>query len=594
MRTALAPANYRVLVVDDSTAIHDDFRKVLKRRHQEVDEFEVLAFGKTAASAVELDFEVEFASQGKQAWEMVQRGVAAKRPYAMAFMDVQMPPGWNGVETTAKIWEVDPDLQIVICTAYSDYAWDDMITRLGRSDRLVILKKPFDSVEVLQLANALTEKWRLLQESRLTVLDLEQTVQERTREVQESHAEMEMLLASITAAIIGVDTEQKVTRWNRAAEILFSISSETALGQPIESLAWKLDWERVHRALDECRRGRVAVELPHVPYARADGKDGFINLSLTPNRSGGKQGLDVVLLGADTTAHRLLESQLRQAQKLEAIGQLAAGIAHEINTPTQYVGDNTRFLQTSFTSIAEVLRAYEGLVDAARNNAISPELILEVRKLVAANDLAYLFEQIPAAIAETLEGVERITRIVGAMKDFSHPGGEGIAPADLNKAIETTVTVARSAWKYVADMELALDPGLPPVPCFVAEFNQCILNLIVNAAHAIEDVVKLNPGSKGKINIHTSRDGAYAEIRVSDTGTGIPVAVRPKIFEPFFTTKGVGKGTGQGLYLAYQTVTEKHQGKISFETETGKGTTFLIRLPLRAATVAPQTHSTTK
>ena len=587
MKIPASKINHRILVVDDNPAIHNDFRKVLNHCIEEADEFEVRAFGKAEAHVEANHFDVEFASQGRQGWEMVQQAIAENHPYAMAFMDVRMPPGWDGVETTLRIWEVDPDVQIVICTAYSDYSWDDMIARLGQSDRLVILKKPFDGVEVLQLANALTEKWRLLQRTRLTVTDLERTVQERTGELQEAHAEVEILLASITAAIIGVDVEQKVVRWNRAAEILFAIPSARALGQPIETLDWHLDWKPIGQALNDCRNHRVPVELSDVPYRRADGKDSFINFTLTPNQSGDNRHLDVILLGADTSRHHLLVSQLQQARKLEAIGQLAAGIAHEINTPTQYVGDNTHFLKDSFGSIANVLQSYQGLLSATRNNTVTPALIAQVEATLAASDLDYLFAQIPTAIQETLEGVGRVTKIVRAMKEFSHPGGQERAAADLNKAIETTVTVARNEWKYVADMQLDLDPQLPPVPCFIGDFNQCILNLVVNAAHAIGDVVKNIPGTKGRIIVQTRGNDDHAEIRVTDTGTGIPEAIRPRIFDPFFTTKGVGKGTGQGLYLTYQTIVEKHHGTVRFESETGKGTTFIIRLPFNPPKTPP-------
>ncbi|HEX9047483.1 MAG TPA: ATP-binding protein, partial [Verrucomicrobiae bacterium] len=280
--------------------------------------------------------------------------------------------------------------------------------------------------------------------------------------------------------------------------------------------------------------------------------------------------------------HRM-ELQLRQSQKLESIGQLAAGIAHEINTPTQYVGDNTRFVLDSFAAISKVLESHEQLLAAAKAGGITPELLANAEEILAASDLDYLREQIPAALKETLEGVERVTKIVRAMKEFSHPGGKEKTAADLNKAIESTITVARNEWKYVADMNLALDPLLPLVPCFVGEINQAVLNLIVNAAHAIGDVVEKEPGAKGTITVQTRRDGDFAEIRVGDTGTGIPEAVRSKIFEPFFTTKGVGKGTGQGLAMVYGTIVNRHGGTVNFETETGKGATFIMRLPLKAS-----------
>lgn len=278
-----------------------------------------------------------------------------------------------------------------------------------------------------------------------------------------------------------------------------------------------------------------------------------------------------------------MEVQLRQSQKLESIGQLAAGIAHEINTPTQYVGDNTRFVKDSFDAVVKVLKSHEELLAAAKAGSVAPELLRRCEKVLAESDLEYLCGQVPAAIEETLEGIERVTKIVRAMKDFSHPGGKEKVAADLNKAIESTVTVARNEWKYVADLRLQLAYNLPLVPCFLGEINQALLNLIVNAAHAIGDVVTKNPGTKGLITVETRLDGDSARISVSDTGTGIPESARSKIFEPFFTTKDVGKGTGQGLAMVYGTVVKRHGGDVSFETEMGRGTTFTIRLPLKPA-----------
>jgi PAS domain S-box-containing protein len=291
---------------------------------------------------------------------------------------------------------------------------------------------------------------------------------------------------------------------------------------------------------------------------------------------------DVTALKDAEHDRQAMEVELRQAQKLESIGRLAAGIAHEINTPTQYVGDNTNFLKDSYQTIAGVLRSHEKLLRAIKENALTPEIVAEAEQLMAAGDLNYLHAQIPAAIEETLEGVGRISKIVRAMKEFSHPGGKEKAAADLNKAIESTVTVARNEWKYVSEMKLDLDSALPPVPCFIDEFNQCILNLVTNAADAIGDVHKQKPGGKGTITVQTKRIGNEVEIRVSDTGTGIPESARAHIFEPFFTTKGVGKGTGQGLSIVFNTIVKKHGGSVKFESEAGRGTTFILRLPITA------------
>jgi PAS domain S-box-containing protein len=285
-----------------------------------------------------------------------------------------------------------------------------------------------------------------------------------------------------------------------------------------------------------------------------------------------------------------MEVQLRQSQKLESIGQLAAGIAHEINTPTQYVGDNTRFIKDSFETVLKVLKCHEELLAAALQNTVTPELLARQQEVLAASDLDYLYQQIPAALNETLEGVGRVSKIVRAMKEFSHPGGRTKCLADLNRAIESTATVARNEWKYVAELKLELEPNLPVVPCFLGEFNQCILNLIINAAQAIGEVVKDHPGTKGLITVRTRTDGDQVEVQVTDTGTGIPEAVRPRIFEPFFTTKAIGKGTGQGLAMVYGSIVRQQGGTVTFETESGKGTTFSIRLPVNPK-ASPETVS---
>jgi len=276
---------------------------------------------------------------------------------------------------------------------------------------------------------------------------------------------------------------------------------------------------------------------------------------------------------------KMMEVQLRQAQKLESIGQLAAGIAHEINTPTQYIGDNTRFVKESFAEIQRLLAAYAEFATAARDGKIGA---CELEKIEAAEktaDIEYLAREIPAAIEQSLEGLQRVTEIMGAMKEFSHPSKEEKTNTDINHAIWTTLTVARNTWKYVANVKTDFSADLPPVPVLRGAFNQVILNLVVNAAQAIGDVVDGIEG-KGTITISTKRDGEDVEIRIADTGRGMPKSVQARIFEPFFTTKDVGKGTGQGLAISRSVVCDKHGGTIRFESVENKGTTFIVRLPL--------------
>ncbi|MCK5558929.1 MAG: sensor histidine kinase, partial [Candidatus Hydrogenedentes bacterium] len=262
---------------------------------------------------------------------------------------------------------------------------------------------------------------------------------------------------------------------------------------------------------------------------------------------------------------------------------LAAGIAHEINTPTQYVADNTRFLEESFTDLAELLRKYGQLLEAAKQGDVAPELLAEVKAAAEQADVEYLAEEIPQAIEQSLEGVDRVSTIVRAMKEFSHPGGKDKTAIDINKAIENTITIARNEWKYVAEMVTEFDAALPLVSCLPGELNQVILNLIMNAAQAIGRVVRDDSNGKGQITVSTRRDDGWAEIRISDTGTGIQTDVLPRIFDPFFTTKEVGKGTGQGLAIARSVIADKHGGTIDFESEEGKGTVFTVRLPIMAA-----------
>lgn len=266
------------------------------------------------------------------------------------------------------------------------------------------------------------------------------------------------------------------------------------------------------------------------------------------------------------------QTELTHSQKLSAIGQLAAGVAHEINTPIQYVGDNLTFLQKVFDQLLPVLQAAAALEtggDEARSRLSAALSKVKVGRIAT---------QVPRAIEQSLDGVGRVGKIVGAMKDFSHPSGGEMAEVDLRKTIESTVTIARNEWKYVAELELDIPADLPPVVCLRDELNQVILNLVVNAAHAIATVVG-DSSEHGRIRISATVVDSWCEIRVSDTGTGIPPELQSRIFEPFFTTKPVGKGTGQGLAIAYAVVVEKHHGSLTLESEVGRGTTFIIRIP---------------
>jgi PAS domain S-box-containing protein len=285
----------------------------------------------------------------------------------------------------------------------------------------------------------------------------------------------------------------------------------------------------------------------------------------------------------DITEKRALESQLRHAQKMEGIGQLAAGIAHEINTPTQFVMDNLTFLRDSWKSAHELLEQYRGAVRGLAGS-IPDEIVGRLKQAEQTCDLDFIREEVPRAIEQSLDGSRRVAKIVRAMKEFSHPDSAEKTATDLNRAVESTITVARNEWKYVSEMVTEFDEQLAAVVCYPGDINQVVLNLLVNAAHAIREKVK--DGEKGQITVRTRMAGEDVEISVTDTGNGIPEAIRNRVFEPFFTTKEVGKGTGQGLALAYTVVVKKHGGNIWFESEVGKGTTFFITLPVGLAAAA--------
>jgi PAS domain S-box-containing protein len=280
-----------------------------------------------------------------------------------------------------------------------------------------------------------------------------------------------------------------------------------------------------------------------------------------------------------------MERQLNQLHKMEAVGQLAGGIAHEINIPIQYIGENLRFLQASCEDINTLLDAYQALLLQAESVAALQPEAHRIKALTMELEFDTLKAQAPKRLEHSLTGIEQVTSIVLAMKEFAHPGAQMKSPADLNKIIQNTVAVSKNAWKYVADTELLLDPSLPEVSCVGGEISQVMLNLIVNAAHAIEAACRED---KGKITISSELRDGQVEVRVSDTGTGIPKAVRESVFNPFFTTKEMGKGTGQGLAIAQDIVVIKHRGRLFFETEEGVGTTFVLRLPLNSIGV-PQT-----
>jgi two-component system, NtrC family, sensor kinase len=311
-------------------------------------------------------------------------------------------------------------------------------------------------------------------------------------------------------------------------------------------------------------------ELSVVPHYDAEGKlAGSVHIARDINeRKHAEQEQEI------------LHARLLQAQKLESVGQLAAGIAHEINTPAQFINTNIDFIDEAFRESSQLITSLIELLASIKKGPVSEEQISANNTLVEHIDWSYLKEEIPRAINQSKEGIQRVTSIIQAMKEFSHPGSRQKVNTDLNRIINTTITVAKNEWKYVATVDTDLDPEVQSVPCLADEMGQVFLNLLINAAHAIENKLGKNPeGKKGRITLSTRQHDHYVEIRITDTGSGIPENIQNKVFDPFFTTKEVGKGTGQGLAIAHDVIAGKHGGTLVFETEPGIGTTFIIRLP---------------
>lgn len=391
------------------------------------------------------------------------------------------------------------------------------------------------------------------------------------------------ILDSASEGIYGVDLNGYVTFLNRSAEKMFGRTSAEVLGKKSHELFHHTRPDGTAYPAEDCPVNEVLAtgaerQVDNEYFWRVDGSSFAVDYSAHPVSTAGRITGAVVCFN-DITDRKRMEIELRHAQKLESVGALAAGIAHEINTPIQFIGDNTRFLQDAFRDTMKLVDQCDVVCCEVASGAVHKESVEAAKETRKKTDWDYLRTEVPRAMEQMLDGVGRVAQIVRAMKEFSHVdrSAEKI-PADINKALESTLVVARNELKYVAEIETEFGE-LPPVLCHLGDLNQVFLNLLVNAAHAIGDANKKS-GEMGQIHVRTRTDGNCAEIAISDSGTGIPEGIRNKIFDPFFTTKQVGKGSGQGLALARAIVVEKHGGTLTYETEVGKGTTFYVRLPL--------------
>jgi PAS domain S-box-containing protein len=402
-------------------------------------------------------------------------------------------------------------------------------------------------------------------------------VQELKAKLSQEHDRLTRVLRAVPVGLAMVDCEGCVLEINGALEDIVGGSSQETTG--------KLFWEfmpadevaATQGLYQELISGKLSTNREKRRLVAKDGRVVLADVGLTAVRNDKGRTDFVIASVVDVTAQNQLEIELRHSQKLETVGRLAAGIAHEINTPIQFVGDNVSFLSGAFEQLIALCDSYRTACAKAAGAPLSAQDLAGLKQEEDLADLEYLRTNVVTSIASTLDGVGRVARIVQSMKAFAHPDRGERATADLNAALRDTLTVASNELKYVATVET--DFGrIPAVPCFVSGLNQVFLNLLVNAAHAIGDVVG-NTGQRGVIRVRTYLEGSVVVIAISDTGTGIPEAVQGRIFDPFFTTKAVGRGTGQGLALARAVVVDQHGGSLTFETAMGKGTTFFVRIP---------------
>lgn len=630
----------RILLIDDNAEIHKDFRKILSRNDNSIlDDDEEILFGKpkSVRNNEVQNYIIDSAQQGQEGLTLVENSIRDGTPYSLAFVDISMPPGWDGVETIKRIWQVDPLIQIVICSAYSEYSWDDIINELGNSDSLLILKKPFEVIEILQLTCSLTKKWELVQQVSVRLEQQEEQIEYFYNEVDFLYHLNKLSqhkfslkkafqfyidgicklhqwpLGHIYRVVRDQETQEVVLKpsdiWFAIDEVRFApfknITSQTTFavgeGLPgrvvqsrepcwIEDVSLDDNFPRAQTWLDLGVHGALGVPIilggEIIAVAEffstesmtknprlLDLTDAAANqLGLLLERRKNEKTLEANYLKLETLYEEMknTQAQLLQHSKLVSIGQLAAGVAHEINNPIAYVAGNAEILQNyceTYKTIFTDLNNLFGKMDARTNYA---EVQQYWDSLSKEKKLKFITDDGIEIIKESLEGLDRVRDIVADLKSFSHVNDAEMGDADINQCIDITLKMIWNELKYKCTVNKKYEQ-LPVLHCFPRQLNQVFMNLLVNAGQAITE--------KGDINITTClRDNAI-HVSIQDTGDGIKPENLESLFSPFFTTKPIGQGTGLGLSISYNII-QKHGGEITVDSEVGKGTTFTIVLPL--------------
>ena len=550
----------RILIVDDNPAIHEDFRKILagaNARNPALEAVESVIFNTPKAPAtLACTFDLDSAFQGKEALEFVRRALAAEQPYALAFIDVRMPPGWDGVETIEQLWNVDPALQIVVCTAYSDYSWEKMSTRLGVNENLVILKKPFDNIEVLQLAHALTKKWIVTQQAELRIEMLDLMVEQRTAAVELANAELRRseerfataFRASPIALAIQTLDDRRFVDVNVAFTAMTGFTRERLVGHTPVELPLGIVFKDPLAGIGSVRNAEAQISTNG-----GDLRDVLISVEHIA-----LDGEPHLLVMAQDVSDRLqLEAQLRQSQKMEAVGQLAAGVAHDFNN-----------LLTIIEGHASLQLAVPGM----------------------SADLTESLEQIEQA-------AERAADLTRQLLTFSRRQIMRPRVLDLNRLVADLTGMLSRVLGEKVELRTDFTPELPFICADRTSIEQVVMNLTLNARDAMPKGGVITLSTKrldldpDQVRIPPeARPGAYVCLSVSDTGIGMDEATRTRIFEPFFTTKETNKGTGMGLATVYG-IARQHDGWIDVETAPSEGATFCVYFPVTDKSMEPDAAS---
>ena len=553
MNTPDFKPNHRILIIDDNPSIHADFRKILCPTNvgaAELKGMEEALFDEFQPSIETISFELDSAYQGKEGLEMVKRSLVENRPYALAFVDVRMPPGWDGVETIARIWEVFPQLQIVVCTAYSDYTWEELRLKVGQPDNLLVLKKPFDNVEVQQLAHALTKKWLLGIQANYQMAELEAMVERRTAELSRTNKLLKATEERFSKAFhsspipSGIQTlpERRFVDVNERLVKLTGISREQLTGNTSKNF---LPWEKpelVEQWFERLARNEeVREESTRIRNQSGEFRD--VLVSLIPMSLGGQP--HILLLAQDISERLLLERQFLQAQKMEGIGQLAAGVAHDFN------------------NILTVIQGHSGMI--------------QIR----------LPEEDPCAksINQVLAATKRATTLIRQLMMFSRKQVTQFRDIDLNETLANSLAMmGRLTGEHI---QLDFQPGLnlPAIRADDSMVEQIVMNLSVNARDAMPDGGRIHI-TTALVPVHRKatpldpedREGEFVCLTFTDTGCGMDAKILERIFEPFFTTKAPGKGTGLGLATVLSII-RQHHGWLDVESQPKRGTSFKLYFP---------------